>query len=158
MKFADIKKLDVANGPGLRVSLFVSGCRHCCQGCFNKKAWDFNYGFEYSQAIEDYIISLLENESIRGITILGGEPLEPENQPQVAKLICRIKNELPNKDIWLYSGFTFEQIIADIMNEDIEKIIENIDVLVDGKFEKDKLNLNLRFRGSTNQRIIEFKH
>lgn len=156
MKYADIKCLDVANGTGLRVSIFVSGCRHRCRGCFNENAWDFNYGEEYTNETEEYILDLLENDSISGLSILGGEPLEPENQPYVARLIDLVKTKFTNKNIWLYTGFTFEWILENMNDKfpSLKDIIYNTDVLVDGKFEIDKKDLKLRFRGSSNQRLI----
>lgn len=157
MKYADIKEFDVANGPGIRVSLFVSGCRHACKGCFNYEAWDFNYGKDYTTETQKYILNLLDRDFIKGISLLGGEPLEPENQKYVAELIKEVKTKLPKKDIWLYTGFTYEQV----MNEMVGKlphtwdIVKNINVMVDGKFDIDLLNLRLQFRGSSNQRLID---
>lgn len=160
MYYADIKKVDVANGPGVRVSLFVSGCTHKCKGCFNEKAWDFKYGKEYTKKEEDYIIELLKRDYIDGITILGGEPFEYVNQIHVLPLLRRIRKELPNKTIWCFSGYTFD---TDILNDMCKKydvtreLISYIDVLVDGKFVLEKKNLKLKFRGSSNQRIINVK-
>ena len=159
MYYADIKKVDVANGPGVRVSLFVSGCTHKCKGCFNEEAWDFKYGHEYTQKEEDKIIELLKPDYIEGITILGGEPFEYVNQKGILPLLRRIRKELPNKTIWCFSGYTFDtDILEDMCNkyEETKELISYIDVL-DGKFEIDKKNFKLKFRGSSNQRIINVK-
>lgn len=160
MNVADIKKVDVANGPGVRVSLFVSGCTHHCKDCFNEAAWDFKYGREYTQKDEDYIISLLSPDYIEGITILGGEPFEYVNQKGILPLLRRIKKELPNKTIWCFSGYTFDKDILDNMCkkwDETKELISYIDVIVDGKFVVEKKNLKLKFRGSSNQRIIDVK-
>ena len=160
MYYADIKKVDVANGPGVRVSLFVSGCTHKCKGCFNEEAWDFKYGHEYTQKEEDKIIELLKPDYIEGITILGGEPFEYVNQKGILPLLRRIRKELPNKTIWCFSGYTFDtDILEDMCNkyEETKELISYIDVLVDGKFEIDKKNFKLKFRGSSNQSIINVK-
>ena len=160
MYYADIKKVDVANGPGVRVSLFVSGCTHKCKGCFNEEAWDFKYGHEYTKKEEDKIIALLKPDYIEGITILGGEPFEYVNQKGILPLLRRIRKELPNKTIWCFSGYTFDtDILEDMCNkyEETRELISYIDVLVDGKFEIDKKNFKLKFRGSSNQRIINVK-
>jgi len=156
MKYANIKKHDIANGPGVRVSLFVSGCNHHCKGCFNSIAWDFNYGNEFTNETIDEIIKSLDKNYIEGLSLLGGEPLEEVNQPSVLQLIKKVKETLPNKTIWLYSGFTYEEII-DMKTLEIKDILNNIDVLVDGKFEIDLYDPALFFRGSSNQRIIDVK-
>lgn len=160
MYYADIKKVDVANGPGVRVSLFVSGCTHKCKGCFNEEAWNFKYGQEYTKKEEDKIIELLKPDYIEGITVLGGEPFEYINQKGILPLLRRIRKELPNKTIWCFSGYTFDtDILKDMCNkyEETKELLSYIDVLVDGKFEIDKKNLKLKFRGSSNQRIINVK-
>lgn len=160
MYFADIKTVDVANGPGVRISLFVSGCTHKCKGCFNEEAWDFKYGKEFTKNEEDYIIELLKPDYIEGITILGGEPFEYVNQKGILPLIRRIKKELPNKSIWCFSGYTLDKdILGDMCNkfDETRELISYIDVLVDGKFELDKKDFKLKFRGSSNQRIIDVK-
>lgn len=160
MYYADIKKVDVANGPGVRVSLFVSGCTHKCKGCFNEEAWDFKYGHEYTQKEEDKIIELLKPDYIEGITILGGEPFEYVNQKGILPLLRRIRKELPKKTIWCFSGYTFDtDILENMCNKykETKELISYIDVLVDGKFEIDKKNFKLKFRGSSNQRIINVK-
>lgn len=160
MKYAAIKNCDVANGPGVRVSVFVSGCNHHCKGCFNEKAWDFNYGNDFSDETIDEVIKDLDKEYISGLTLLGGEPLERENQKGLVKLIRRVKEELPNKTIWCYTGFDYEKDVMGRMYSqwpETKEIMDSIDVLVDGKFELEKRNLNLQFRGSENQRLIDVK-
>lgn len=160
MKYAAIKKCDVANGPGVRVSVFVSGCNHHCKGCFNEKAWDFNYGEDFSDEIIDGIINDLDKEYISGLTLLGGEPLERANQQGLVKLVKKVKEKLPNKSIWCYTGFDYEKDVMGQMYKnwpETKELINNIDVLVDGKFELEKRNLNLKFRGSENQRLIDVK-
>lgn len=160
MNYANIKNCDVANGEGIRVSLFVSGCTHYCKGCFNYEAWDFNFGKEYTKETEDHIIKLLSSSYIKGLSLLGGEPLHPDNQAQVASLVKRVRKELPQKDIWCYTGYVFDKEILDGMYKDLsttKDIIDNIDVLVDGKFVIDLADKRLRFRGSSNQRIIDVK-
>ena len=157
MNYAEIKNLDIANGPGLRVSLFVSGCTHHCKGCFNPESWDFNYGQPFTEATEEELLSLLENEHIRGLSLLGGEPFEPANQAVLAPFLQRVKAKFPNKDVWCYSGYNFEQ---DMLTGNLgpweitEQMLNCIDVLVDGEFVIELKNPNLRFRGSANQRVI----
>ena len=158
MNYASIKTTDVANWPGIRVNLFVSGCRHKCKGCFNALAWNFKFGKPYTQTEEDYIIQSLKPDFCEGLTLLWGEPLEPENQEMVSKLILRARATYPEKTIWLYSGFTWEQL-QELKNNSpyLQDILDNIDVLVDGKFVLEKKDLTLKFRGSSNQRIIDVK-
>lgn len=157
MNYAEIKNLDIANGPGLRVSLFVSGCTHHCKGCFNPESWDFNYGQPFTEATEEELLSLLENEHIRGLSLLGGEPFEPANQAVLAPFLQRVKAKFPYKDVWCYSGYNFEQ---DMLTGNLgpweitEQMLNCIDVLVDGEFVIELKNPNLRFRGSANQRVI----
>ena len=158
MNYADIKQYDVANGLGIRVSLFVSGCTHHCKGCFNQVAWDFNYGTPFTVETEEKILSYLKPSYVAGITILGGEPLEPENQKEILPLLRKIKEVYPEKSIWIYSGYTFDKDIVDVMCNSLpetKEILSYVDILVDGKFEIDKKNPSLRFRGSSNQRIIK---
>lgn len=157
MNYATIKKMDVANGPGLRVSLFVSGCNHHCKGCFNEEAWDFQYGQEFTKETIEQILSLLNHEYIAGLSLLGGEPLEPENQKGLLPLLRSVKKEFPNKTIWCYTGFDFcKDIKANmIQSEDTSEFLSYLDVLVDGKFLEEQKDLRLRFRGSSNQRIIK---
>ena len=160
MHYANIKTADSANGIGVRVTLFVSGCTNHCKGCFQKETWDFNYGEEYTKETEDYIINELSKSYYSGLTILGGEPLEPENQEEICKLVKRVKKELPKKNIWLYTGFKFQHnltIRKDKQTEFTDEIFRNIDILVDGKFDIDKKNPGILFRGSTNQLIIDMK-
>ena len=160
MYYGELKKRDIANGPGVRVALFVSGCTNHCEECFNRATWDFNYGKEYSQDTENEIIEALRPDFVRGISLLGGEPMEPKNQPQLLKLIKRIRKELPKKDIWCYSGFTLEELLdkkAYPHTEIVEEMLSLMDVLVDGRYEKEKRNLMLKFRGSENQRLIDLK-
>lgn len=157
MNYCEIKNLDIANGPGLRVSLFVSGCTHHCKGCFNPESWDFNYGKPYTQETEDEILRLLANEHIRGLSLLGGEPFEPQNQAVLVKLLRRVKKEFPKKDIWCYSGYNFEKdmLTGNLGSWEItEEMLSYIDVLIDGEFKLELKNPNLRFRGSANQRVI----
>ncbi len=157
MYYGEIKKADIANGEGVRVSLFVSGCRHHCEDCFNSMTWDFDYGQEYTKATEDMILEYLAPDYIKGLTLIGGEPFEKENQAVLLELVRRVKKHCPNKDIWCYSGFTYEQILGGsrASGETATSLLSYIDVLVDGRFEKDKKNITLRFRGSENQRIID---
>lgn len=160
MKYAKIKKYDVANGPGVRVSIFVSGCNHHCKGCFNKEAWDFNYGQEFTEDTINEILEAMRPNYISGLTLLGGEPFEPINQKGLLKLVRKVKKEYPEKDIWAYSGYLFDK---DIMERQVKQLKETkellsyIDVLVDGKFIENLKNPNLFFRGSSNQRIIDVK-
>ena len=161
MKYSEIKYFDIANGPGVRTSLFVSGCTHHCKGCFNEMAWDFNAGLEYTTEVEGEIISSLSPSFIAGLTLLGGEPMEVRNQEGIVGLVKKIKNEMPDKTIWLFSGYTFEEL-RDKDNkhchgEHTMDILENVDVLVDGKFVLELKNQGLKFRGSSNQRIIDMK-
>lgn len=156
MNYADIKQYDVANGPGVRVSIFVSGCNHHCKGCFNKEAWDFNYGEPFTQFTMSKIISYMEPSYVKGLTVLGGEPLDPKNQPGVLKLLRKVKKTYPEKSIWLFSGYDFEKDILGEMYDNIivREILSYIDVLVDGKFVEELKDLSLRFKGSRNQRTI----
>lgn len=158
MNYATIKNCDIANGPGVRVSLFVSGCRHRCKGCFNEIAWDFNYGTPFTEDTITSILQMLAPAHIQGLTLLGGEPFEPENQKELVKLLRAVKKTYPNKSIWAFSGYLFDKDIlpgklgpAEITSE----IVSYLDVLVDGRFVQKKKDLSLRFRGSSNQRIID---
>ncbi|MBQ3090602.1 MAG: anaerobic ribonucleoside-triphosphate reductase activating protein [Oscillospiraceae bacterium] len=160
MNYAAIKPRDVANGPGVRVSLFVSGCTHHCKGCFNAEAWDFNYGTPYTAETEDSILEALAPWYVTGITLLGGEPFEPQNQPQLVKLLRRIRSELPEKTIWCFTGYTLE---TDILTGKLgdwnitKEMLSYIDVLVDGRFVLERKDITLQFRGSSNQRLIDLK-
>lgn len=160
MHYGEILIADCANGVGIRVSLFVSGCTNHCKGCFQPQTWDFNYGMEYTQETEDFIISEVSKPYYQGLTILGGEPMEPENQRELVKLIRRMRKECPDKDIWMYSGFTVNEDLIPgerKYTEVTDEILGNIDILVDGKFEEDLKDISLKFRGSRNQRIIDMK-
>ena len=160
MNYADIKRVDVANGEGVRVSLFVSGCNHHCKGCFNECAWDFNYGNKFTDKNIDEVINYLDHDHIEGLSLLGGEPLEYVNQEGILPLVKRVKEKFPNKNIWCYTGFDFEKDVVEKMSKDNEttkELLNYIDVIVDGKFEENKKNLKLKFRGSSNQRIIDVK-
>ena len=157
MNYADIKRVDVANGPGVRVSLFVSGCTHHCKGCFNEVTWDFHYGTEFTKETEDLILGYLEPDYVSGITILGGEPFEHVNQIGLLPLLRRIRERFPNKSIWCFSGYLFDcDIVGRMCKEwdETKEMLSYIDVLVDGEFMIEKKNLNLRFKGSENQRTI----
>lgn len=160
MHYGQIFTADSANGIGIRVSLFVSGCTNKCKGCFQPETWDFNYGQEYTQETEDFIIKELSNAYYTGLTILGGEPFEPSNQRELIKLIRRVKKECPKKTIWMYTGFTYDQdlIPGGCRYTDVtDEILDNIDILVDGRFVEELKNILLNFRGSKNQRIIDMK-
>ena len=158
MNYAEIKNCDIANGPGVRVSLFVSGCTHHCPGCFNQVAWDFDYGKPFTQETIDQILTMLKPGYIKGLTLLGGEPFEPQNQPAVVELLRQIKAEYPEKSIWAFSGYLFDRdILAGRLGpwEITREYLGYLDVLVDGPFVESRKNLGLRFRGSENQRIID---
>ncbi len=158
MNYAEIKYIDVANGPGIRTPLFVSGCNHHCKGCFNEVAWDFNYGKVFDKKVEDEILESLAPEYVDGITLLGGEPLEKVNQEGLLPLVKRIKETYPKKNIWLFTGFLFDKDVMGNMLEkwDVSKeLIPLIDVVVDGKFDEELKDLNLKFKGSSNQRTID---
>lgn len=155
LNYADIKKVDVANGPGVRVSLFVSGCTHRCEECFNPETWDFDYGTPFGEAEIEKILALLAPDHIRGLSLLGGEPFEPANQEAVLELVRRVREELPQKTIWCYSGYLFQELAAGKIGDHGRELLEQLDVLVDGPFVLAKKDLGLRFRGSSNQRIID---
>ena len=150
MNYAEIKKVDIANGPGVRVSLFVSGCRNHCTRCFNPETWDFDYGRPFTRATEDEIIEALRPSWIQGLSILGGEPTEEENAVVLIPFLKRVRAALPDKDIWLYSGYTYE-VLQD------KEILTLADVLVDGPFLLELKDAGLAFRGSRNQRIIDLR-
>lgn len=160
MNYAEIKNVDIANGPGVRISLFVSGCPHHCKGCFNEVTWDFTYGKPYTQETINHILELLKPDYIKGITFLGGEPMAPSNQESVLNTMRQIKEHYTNKNIWLYTGYILD---TDIMGKMVDtlphtrEILSYIDVLVDGPFIEEQKNLNLQFKGSENQRIIDMK-
>ena len=150
MYYGEIKKMDIADGPGCRVSLFVSGCRNHCKGCFNPETWDFSYGAPFTRETEDEIIKALRPSWIQGLSILGGEPTEEENEAALIPFLERVRKELPDKDIWLYSGNTYEELRG-------RRILELVDVLVDGPFVLEQKDAGLAFRGSRNQRIIDLR-
>ena len=157
MNFATIKKRDIANGPGVRVSLFVSGCTHRCEGCFNEVAWDFSYGEPFTVAVENELLEALSPDFIAGITLLGGEPFEPENQRALLPFLKRVREAFPQKTVWCYSGYTLEQLQGESRArcEVTDEMLSILDVLVDGRFVLAKKNIRLRFRGSENQRLID---
>ena len=159
MNYATIKPIDVANGPGVRVSLFVSGCTHHCKNCFNSEAWDFNFGNPFTEAQEAEIFKALSPDYIEGFSLLGGEPFEPQNQKALLPFLKRLKVRFPNKDIWCYSGYLFEDILNGNVGEKqvANDMLSQIDILIDGKFIEELKDLHLRFRGSSNQRIIDVK-
>ena len=158
MNYATIKKVDVANGPGVRVSLFVSGCTHHCKGCFNPETWNFSYGEPFTKEVEDEVLEALAPDYIKGLSLLGGEPFEPVNQAVLLPFIRRYKERFPQKTLWCYSGYNFE---SDMLTGNLgpweitQEMLSYIDVLVDGEFVQEKKDLSLRFRGSSNQRIID---
>lgn len=157
MNYAEIKYCDVANGPGVRASLFVSGCSHHCPGCFNEIAWDFNYGKPFTQDTIDSIIESLKPDYIQGLTLLGGEPFEYSNQKGLLPLVRQVREVLPQKDIWCFTGFLFDKDIIENMCKkwkETNELLSYIDVLVDGRFVEELKNLNLKFKGSENQRTI----
>jgi len=160
MNYATIKNCDIANGPGVRVSLFVSGCTHRCPGCFNEVAWDFDYGTPFTQQTIDSILQMLKPAYVKGLTLLGGEPFEPQNQGPIVELLRQIKAKYPEKSIWAFTGYLFDKdILAWKLGprEITEEYLSYLDVLVDGPFVLAKKNLSLRFRGSENQRLIDVK-
>lgn len=160
MNYAKIKWYDISNGPGVRVSLYVSGCRNHCKNCFNPETWDFCYGEPYTPEVEQSIIAGLAPEYIKGFTVLGGDPFEPENQPYVADLVGKIRKTYPEKSIWCFTGYDYEAELLTGKKGDIGtvmRILKASDVLVDGRFLEELKDLNLLFRGSSNQRIILLK-
>ena len=159
MHYGSIKPLDVANGEGVRVSLFVSGCRNHCANCFQPETWDFCYGQPYTAETEGRILSLLNPVYVDGLTLLGGEPFEPENQRELVNLLRRVRAQHPEKTVWCYSGYTLEQIQggAHPHCEVTDEMLGMIDVLVDGRFVEELKDISLKFRGSANQRIINVK-
>lgn len=158
MNYATIKWRDIANGPGIRVSLFVSGCRHHCKGCFNPETWDFGYGQSYTPEVRDSILSGMEKVYNHGLTLLGGEPFEPENQEAMLELTGLVRERFPKKTIWCYTGYTLERdILGGRLGDKAVALLQNLDVLVDGEFHQAEKDPSLRFRGSRNQRIIDVK-
>lgn len=160
MYYADIKPVDVANGPGVRVSVFVSGCTHYCKNCFNREAWSFVYGKRFTEETVNEILKLLSPSYIAGLSVLGGEPFHPYNQEGVLALLRAVKEKYPEKTIWCYTGYLFDKEIIEQQCKyyiETEDLLNCIDILVDGRFEEDKKDLRLKFRGSSNQRIIDVK-
>ena len=158
MYYGEIKNCDLANGQGVRVTLFVSGCTNCCKGCFQPQTWDFEYGKPFTAETEDYLLRLLAPDYINGLTLLGGEPMEPQNQRALLPFVKKVRETLPNKTIWCYSGFTYEELLTDESHprcEVTDELLSLIDVLVDGKFVEELKDISLRFRGSANQRLID---
>lgn len=170
MNYGEIKTCDIANGPGVRTTLFVSGCRHHCEGCFQPETWNFDYGQLFTDATKDEILRSLEPSYVHGLTLLGGEPFEPENQRILIPFLREVRDRFPKKDIWCFSGYLFEELTGKQIctlkrnNETLadghprcevtDEMLSLIDILVDGEFQQEKRNLSLQFRGSTNQRII----
>ena len=161
MHVGEVMTADVANGEGMRVSVFVSGCRNHCKGCFQPQTWDFNYGREYTPEIEQFIIDELSKSYYDGITILGGDPMEPENQEPVLRLLRRIKKELSDKNVWVYTGYVYDRDLVlggkRFVDGVTRELLESIDILIDGRFVEELKNLMLNFIGSGNQRIIKMK-
>lgn len=160
MNYGEIKKYDIANGPGVRVTLFVSGCRHHCKGCFNAETWDFHYGNPYTEKTEKEILDALNHPYIAGLTLLGGEPFEPENQRELVKLLKKVREMYPKKNIWSYSGYVYDKDLIPGgrgYTEVTDEMLSYIDVLVDGPFVEDLKDITLQFRGSSNQRILNLR-
>ena len=154
MNYASIKPWDIANGPGVRVSLFVSGCTHHCKDCFNPETWDFDYGEPFDEAVEEHILELVGKPYIRGITYLGGEPFDPRNQPALLRLTQRLRAAYPDKTVWSFTGYVYGKNLPQVAGV-TQELLALLDVLVDGPFIAEKKNLTLRFRGSENQRLID---
>jgi anaerobic ribonucleoside-triphosphate reductase activating protein len=160
MYYGNIKECDIADGPGVRVTLFVSGCRNHCKGCFNSETWDFSYGQPYTEETESRLLMLLAPDYIQGFTLLGGEPFEPENQRVCVKLLARIRKAYPEKDIWCYSGYLAGRDMIPggrVYTEATEEMLSYIDVLVEGRFMEEEKDLALVFRGSRNQRVLRLE-
>ncbi|MCH5253758.1 MAG: anaerobic ribonucleoside-triphosphate reductase activating protein [Lachnospiraceae bacterium] len=160
MNYSEIKEYDIANGPGVRVTLFVSGCTHRCKGCFNEMTWDFEYGRPFGEDTVEYILKKLEPSYIAGLTLLGGEPMEYKNQIGLLPLLRRVKEEYPGKTVWCYTGYLYDKDILEdfcMKWEETKEILSYLDVVVDGEFVEDLKDISLQFRGSSNQRIIDVK-
>lgn len=158
MNYATIKYNDIANGLGVRTSLFVSGCTHYCKGCFNSEAWDFAYGKPFTKEVEDQIINSLQGDFNDGLSLLGGEPFEPQNQAVLLPFLKRVRKAFPNKTIWCYTGYIFEKDLlksSKVKTVHTKEMLSLIDILVDGPFIEEQKNISLRFKGSENQRIID---
>lgn len=156
MRYAQIRKMDISNGLGVGAALFVQGCHFHCKNCFNPETWDFDGGKEYTEETQQTILKLIEPEYITRFSILGGEPLEPQNHFELAKLINLIKEKRPDVKIWVYTGYTYENLVNKESTY-VEYLLNNIDVLVDGQFQEDKKDLTYPFAGSTNQRVIDMQ-
>lgn len=160
MNYAAIKWYDISNGPGVRVSLYVSGCRNHCKGCFNRETWDFDYGEKFTEEVEKKIINGLKPDYISGFTLLGGDPFEPENARELAPFMKRLRAAYPDKSFWCFTGYDLDAELLSGKQADLSDVMDmlgTLDVLVDGRFVEEKKDLNLRFRGSSNQRIILVK-
>ena len=161
MNYGEIKKNDIANGLGVRTTLFVSGCTHHCKGCFQPQTWSFDFGKPYTKEVEDDILASLSPYYIAGLTLLGGEPMEPANQASLLPLLRRVRAQMPSKNVWCYSGYTFEELTGAVPSrarcEHTDEMLSRIDVLVDGEFHEELKDIRLRFRGSSNQRVIDMK-
>ncbi len=158
MNYADIKTIDIQDGTGIRVSIYVSGCHFHCKGCHNKEAWDYNYGKRFDNETINYIIDLMNHDYIAGLSILGGEPLEPTNQQELVSLVKKVKETYPNKNIWCYTGYDFDKDVLGKMYREFpftKEFLDKIDIMVDGEFVEEKKLVDLKFRGSTNQRKID---
>ena len=151
MRYANLKKRDIANGPGVRVSLFVSGCRHRCPGCFNAEAWDFSYGLPFDEKAEAEVLEGAKPAYIAGLSLLGGEPFEPENRGRLSALVGQFRARYPEKTVWCYTGFLWEELYKE---KEARPLLEKLDVLVDGRFIEAERDASLLFRGSRNQRIL----
>ena len=156
MHYAEVKYFDVANGPGIRVSLFVSGCPHACPGCFNEIAWNYEYGEKYTEEVEEKVLTALSKLEIQGLSLLGGEPLYPANLHALLPLLRKLRERLPKKDIWCYSGYTYEELLSRVGEEkkELNELFSYLTVLVDGRFIEAEKDITLLFRGSKNQRLI----
>ena len=158
MNYAEIKKVDIANGEGVRVSLFVSGCRRHCKGCFNAVAWDFSYGKPFTEETEEELMEALAPDYIAGLTLFGGDPFEPENRVRLIPFVRRFRKAYPQKDVWCYTGYTYENgTLKEDDGEGTRELLSLIDILVDGPFIEEKKDIRLKFRGSENQRVIDLK-
>lgn len=160
MYYGEIKDCDIANGEGVRVTLFVSGCTNRCPHCFQPQTWDFHYGQPFTKETEDQLLAMLAPDYIHGLTLLGGEPFEPENQRALVPFLHRVREALPRKNIWSFTGFTYEELLTDGSHprcEVTDEMLSMLDVLVDGRFVEELKDLSLRFRGSSNQRLIDMK-
>ena len=154
MNYATIKYYDIANGPGVRTSVFVSGCRHRCPGCFNSVAWDFAYGQPFDKATRNQVFASCQPDYIAGLSLLGGEPFAPENQAAVLAFVRQVREEFPLKDIWCWTGYLYEDLAAGKVGEHSRELLTQLDVLVDGPFILEQKDITLRFRGSANQRVL----